>query len=878
MNPIAWLRSLATRLFRGSSAARDIDEELRSHIAHRADDLVSGGMDRARAERHARIEFGGIEHYREESHTALGGDSILTLLSDVRYSLRKLRKSPGFTFAAIFTLALAIGANALVFGVVNSVVLRPVDVRNAQSLYCIDHVNDQWQSYPNYIELRDRNHSFENLAAMALSEVSFDTGKDPSRIWGFAVTGNYFDTLNVQPMLGRLFHASDERGPNSAPYIVLSYNYWHIHFQDDRNVIGRVVRINRQPYTVIGVAPREFNGTFIFFAPNFYIPLVNDESSRMSQRDNRYIIQVLGHLKPGVSRAQALADLNQIGDSLKKAYPADDLNESFTLGRPSVPSVLGRPLRAFVVALMLLAALILIAACANLGSLFAARTADRSREVALRLSLGSSRILILRQLLTEAVLISLAGGAVGLAGSVPLLNRLNLWQPFSGVPIHVPVRPDANLYLVALLLAVVSGILFGIVPIRQVLRTDPYEVVKAGTSARAGRLSLRDALVVVQIAICAVLVTSSMVAVRGLMRSMHSNFGIDPQNVMLVETDLKEAGYPLAEVEPMQRRMIDALTSIPGVEHVGLVSFAPLGRGGSWQANVFRDSARNFTAPKAAANAYMYVISPDYLRAAGTALIAGRQFTLNDDSKSPSVAIVNREFAATVLGSVSGAVGRFYRSQDGTRIQVVGVVEDGKYLTITEDQKPAFFVPALQQAPLAEQWYLVRSNRDQQQLASAIRARVRALDSTLPIDMLPWTRELDFSMFPSRMAALSLGVLGSMGAILSITGIFGMAAYSVSRRLKELGIRVALGAKRIEVLHSALGRALKLLAVGSAAGLLLGLMATRVLAFIVYQATPRDPLVLSGAVLAMALLGLLATWIPAQRALSVNPVVLLREE
>jgi ABC-type antimicrobial peptide transport system permease subunit len=314
------------------------------------------------------------------------------------------------------------------------------------------------------------------------------------------------------------------------------------------------------------------------------------------------------------------------------------------------------------------------------------------------------------------------------------------------------------------------------------------------------------------------------------------------------------------------------------VEHVGLGSFPPLGRGGSWQGNIFRDDARDFSPKNATAFAFMYVISPDYLQAAGTTLLAGRQFTENDNAKSPLVAIVNREFAAKVFGSALGAVGRSYRSADGSRVQIVGIVENGKYISITEDQKPAFFVPALQQAPLGEQWWLVRSTLDQQQLSSTIRARLHGLDATLPLDMLLWTRELDFSMFPSRMATLSLGVLGLMGAMLSITGIFGMAAYSVSKRLKELGIRVALGAKRVEVLRSALGRALKLLAIGSAAGLGLGLLATRVLAFIVYQATPRDPLVLAGAVIAMALLGLLATWIPAQRALSVNPIVLLREE
>ena len=809
---------------------------------------------------------------------------MITLLQDLRFSLRQLRKSPGFAIAAILTLTLAIGANAVVFGVLNALILRPVNVPGAKSLYALNHKNERdWESYPNYLDLRDRNHTFDGLAAMGLSQVALDTGKDPSRIWGFEATGNYFDVLGIQPYLGRFFHPSDERGMNSAPYIVLSYAYWNSHFQGDPNVVGRVVRVNSHPYTILGVTPPDFRGTFVFFAPNFYVPMVDQDQimgdSALNNRERRGVIQILGHLKPGVTPTEAVADLDDIGAVLAKAYPKVDLHESFALGRPSLPSAIGGPVRAFVGALMLLAGLILLAACANLGSLFAARASDRSREVALRLALGSTRTRILRQLLTEALLISLAGGATGLASSIALLRRLDTWQPFSGVPIHVPVQPDANVYLVALVLAVVSGLLFGIVPVRQVLRTNPYEIVKGGSAGRVGRrISARDILLVVQIAICAVLVTASMVAVRGLARSLHGSFGIDPNNVMLVETDLKISGYSSGSIPAVQRRMIDALEAIPGVEHVGLVSFPPLGRGGSWKADVFRDESKDLSPAIAAANSFMYVISPDYLHAAGTTLLEGRAFNWHDDKGAPPVAMVNREFAAKILGSSTNAIGKYFKVTDGTRVQVVGIVEDGKYLSVTEAQQPAMFLPVAQQDPLGEQWMLVRSAGDPQLLAGSVRTKLHELDAGLPLDILMWNRELDFSMFPARMASISLGVLGAMGAMLSITGIFGMAAYSVSKRLRELGIRIALGAKRKEVLRAALGRPLKLLAYGSAAGLILGILAAKVLAYIVYQATSRDPLVLAGVVLAMLFLGLLATWIPAQRALSVDPSILLREE
>jgi predicted permease len=323
--------------------------------------------------------------------------------------------------------------------------------------------------------------------------------------------------------------------------------------------------------------------------------------------------------------------------------------------------------------------------------------------------------------------------------------------------------------------------------------------------------------------------------------------------------------------------MIDAVESIPGVKSVGLIDWAPLVSGGERGAHVFTDMTTDLRPSNAAADAFTFSISPEYFHAAGTALLSGRTFTWHDDKNAPPVAVINQEFAHKVFGSVTSATGRYFKQRDGTRIQVVGVVEDGKYDRVTEDPRPAMFLPILQ-SPSTQTYLAVRSDRDPGQLAAAIRSTVRGLDAGLPLYIGPWNKELDTALFASRMAAIALGVMGAMGAILSLTGIFGMAAYSVSKRLRELGIRMALGAQRKEVLQAALGRPFKLLAFGSAAGLFLGILASRVLASIVYQATPRDPLVLTGVVLAMALLGLLATWIPAQRALSIDPMILLREE
>src|SRR6516164_5112206 len=505
-----------------------------------------------------------------------------TLWHDLRYAIRMLRKKPGFTAVAVVTLAMAIGANAVVFSALNGVILRPLNVPHAESLFQVGGPNDPSHSYPDYLDLRDRNRSFDGLAAYTFSSAGLDTGKNPSHAWVSEVSGNYFDVLGIQPCLGRVIHAADEQGPNSAPYIVLTYAYWHSHFEDDRGVVGRTVQLNKHPFTILGVTPPGFHGTILFFWPDFFVPMVNqaqvDGWNGLNDRGNRWVGSIIGHLKAGVTPEQAIADLNSIGSYLQKTYPKEDSQMRFIVGREGLPGVaFGRGIKAFLAGLMLLAGLILLAACANLGSLFAARAADRSREVALRLALGSTRTRILRQLFTEAVLISLVGGALGLFSSVMLLRGLSAWQPISRFPIvHLAVNPDAKVYGVALLLTLASGFLFGAVPVRQVLRTSPYEVVKAGATGRVGRrVTGRDVLLVVQIAICAVLVTSSLVAARGLARSLHNNFGFELKTTV-ANTDLNMAGYSGERVPAMQKRMFDALKTIPGVESVGFANALPL--------------------------------------------------------------------------------------------------------------------------------------------------------------------------------------------------------------------------------------------------------------------------------------------------------------
>ncbi len=878
---MAVMRRIAN-LFRRSRVDREIDAELQSHIGLRIDDNLARGMSSADARRDALLRFGNPAATKERVTAADATLSLDGLARDIRYAVRQLRRSPGFALTAIVTLAVAIGANAVVFSVLNALVLRPLNLPDAQKLYNVIADGQSLNSYPDYRDLRDRNRIFDGVAAYNFATVGLDTGGNPETVWIFEASGNYFDVLGASPYLGRFFHSSDEHGPDSVPYIVLSYAYWRSQFHSDAGVIGHAVEINRHTFTILGVAQPQFRGTELFFSPAFWTPLVDQaqiEGTNNLEERRAGNLWVIGRMKPGVSPALAATDLDAVATYLRKSYPKDDDGLSFMLTRPGlVGNMLGPAVRAFVAGLMLLAGLILLAACANLGSLFAARATDRSREIALRVALGSTRGRILRQLLTEAVLVSLAGGVAGIAGGVALLRALSVWQPLPHIPINVPVNPDLRTYAVALLLALASGLLCGLAPVKQIFATSPWHVVKTGVKATPeGRwFSARDVLLVIQVAACAVLMTSSLVAVRGLARSLHSNFGFLPQNAVLVNTDLNMAGYRADQVPAMQRRMLDAVTALPGVASTGLIDNIPLGLG--WNTTfVFPSGSTDFRQSHSLAEATTYEISPDYFKAAGTALLAGRPFTWQDDMKAPQVTVVNRKFARKVFGSVSQAIGGHFTLATKARLEVVGVVEDGKYKTLTEDAEPVFFQPLLQ-SPSTSTWQVVRTTRDPQQVATALHDTLHQLDRGLPFTVVTWQQQMDSALFAARMATLSLGALGILGAMLAVTGIFGMASYSVGKRLKEMGIRIALGASHGQVLHAALGSAFRLLAVGSVAGLVLGMAATRVLSFIVYQATPRDPIVLAGTVLAMLLLGLVATWAPAQRALHVDPSKLMREE
>lgn len=805
-------------------------------------------------------------------------------IGDLRVAMRRLRHSPGFVLVAVLSLTMAIAANLVVFGVMNAAVLRPLNVAGADRLWQIEHKEHGYisHSYPDFEDLRAHNSTFSDVATFRIGEAAVSTDGLARKSWMYEVSGNYFDMLGVQPELGRVFHASDEHGENSAPYIVLSDGFWRARYAADPRIIGTTIDLNKHPFTVIGVAAPAFHGTEMFLWPDFWMPIVNEQQiegySYLNKRYNHSLF-VFGELKPGVTVQQATSDLGAVAAQMAKENPVDDDHIGFRLVRAGLfGDQIGDAARSFLAALLLLALLVLAAACVNLASIFAARAADRGRELAIRVAIGSSRWRVLRQVLAEAALLAVGGGAVGTMASVALMRILSQWHPVPSLPIHVDVPTDARVYGIAVLLAAASCVLPALLTARQIWQIDAMQVMKGSAQTVFRRLTVRDALLGLQVALCALLVTCALEGLRGMNRQLHAPIGFQPERAVLAQTEMKMAGYSDEASFPVQKRMIDEAAQIPGVTAVGTMDEPPLNAGGSTEP-VWPEGTQDFRGSNSLIAAHYYVISPGLLQAAGVHLLAGRDFTWHDDNHAPHVALVNATLARTVFGSVAGAIGRRFAEPGRTPViyEVVGVVEDGKYDAITEAQQAAMFWP-LAQNNENDTTLVVRSNRPPAEIAAALESMMTKIDPSLPVTIQSWPDALALVLFPARVATVALGVLGLLAGILAATGIFGMASYAVARRLREMGIRVALGAQRVQVLRAVLGRTMLLLGIGSVAGLALGALGTRVLASVVYQATVCDPLVVTGAVGAMVLIGLMAAAVPARRAVSVEPAALLRDE
>jgi predicted permease len=866
-------------LFHHSLAESELNREIEFHLDQLTKENIAAGMSERDGRLAARRAFGSPEVAKEHCRDMRRVRLMEDLARDLAHALRLLKKSPAFTATAVLSIALGIGANTVVFSVLNALVLRPLPVAEPERLFFVNRSGMPSNSFPNYRDVRDRNHVFESLFAYRITPVALDQTFGATRVWGYLVTGNYFQTLGIQPALGRFFTPAEDRVPNASPYVVLSYACWRNRFAGDPGVIGGAVRINGLPYTVLGVAPRGFHGTEVFYWAEVWIPMMMQarvESNPWLEERNTFNAWIAGRLKPGVTVEQAEANLQTIAAQLAREHAVNE-GMRLTLSPPGLAGAAGRePARAFVAGLMLLATLVLLAACANLATLLAARAADRERELAIRVSIGAGRGRVMKQLLTESLALSVIGGAAGCGLAIALLRALSQWRAPLDFPVQFDVLPDWRVFVLCSAITLITGLLFGAAPARRAWNSEPAMSFKGlAAPVSTHRLAARDILLPVQIALCSVLVISSLVAVRGLARSFATPLGFRPDGAAVIGFDLGLAGYDETRGRRFGQRVLEEADRLPGVESVAISSCVPLSIDQS-TTTLYRQDATDFR-PNHAIEAIYYYVSPGYFRTAGARLIAGRAFTFYDNEAAPRVAIVNQTLARRLFGT-EDAIGRMFLLGRRLPVQIAGVAEDGKYETLTETPKSVVFFPILQSYSPAIV-LMARTHRPEIELAAEMRQMMARLNPGIAVYGVGSLRQmLGLVYLPMHAAAITLGAFGVLSLMLAVTGIYGLSTYTVSRRSREIGIRMALGAQRGTVLRFVFGRMGALVAAGAAAGLGLGVAAAGVMAGIVYRASPRDPMVIAGAVASIAVVAIIAGFGPARRATRVDPVQVLRHE
>jgi predicted permease len=861
----------------------DLKRELALHLHELTAEFERRGHSHADAIRMAKREFGGSELVKEQCRDERRWAWMAGLRQDMVFAVRQMRRSPGFAATAVLTLALGIAANVIVFGVLQAMILRSPDLPHGDRVMTLGLTKLAFPmlSYPEVRAVRDESTVFSAVAAYNVQSFGMEADGWTRPVWGFEASGQYFEVTGTKPFLGRLLGRADDDHPGASDAAVLSWPAWKSDFGADPNVVGKTVRLNKHRYTIVGVTPEGFYGTERFVQPAIFVPMANEAALEgvnwLDQRSNKHLFSIV-RMKEGLTLPQVQAELNAIAARIRQQYPKEEEGLGLKLARPGLMGdFLGGPARVFLAGVMALAGIVLLAACANLGSLFAARTADRTREIAIRMAIGSSRWRILRQVLVEATLISMLGGACACGLSWMALTSLATWHPPTDYPIKFSVLPQPSLILTTLLISLVAGVLFGVMPLRQIFKADPNDAIKSGgVQGFAGRRwALRDCLLAAQIALCCVTVMAAFVSLRGLGKALTMDLGIQTQNAVVTRFEMSQAGYSSEGADHFQRQLLERVSQVPGVKAAGYANRLPLDF--PQTAAIFAQQTTDLRPVHKAFNSYAFRVSPGYFSAAATTRIAGRDVSFADTGKSPAVAVVNREFARRLFHS-EDAVGRYFKDREGRTVQIVGMVADGKYLVLSEDPQAAVFYPISQGGDTAVS-LIVRTQGDTAGMAAAIRKLVRDRDSTIPIRVSgEWKSQLGLTFFPSQVATVALSLFGAFGLLLSITGTFGLASYTVSRRLRELSIRVALGGQAKQILSAALGRILILLGLGSLVGMVLGAAASRLLSAIVYQASAQDPMVLGAVALTMGVTGSLAVLAPVRRALHIDPAKLLREQ
>lgn len=803
------------------------------------------------------------------------------MLQDLRLALRRLAKTPGFTVVTVLTLALAIGANTTTFSALNQFLLRPLPVERPQELVFLNAARGPSQSYPTYLDFRDRNRTLTGLLAYRIAPVALNQGGKNAHLWGYEASGNYFDLLGVRAMLGRAFTPDDDRRGSARPVIVLSYAAWQNRFGADPSIVGKTAKLNGLDFTILGVMPKSFYGTEIILGPEFWVPMALEPriepGNDWLDRRGTHNIWTLGRLKPGFNARQAEADLNAIASDLGREHREDE-GLRLHLSPPGlVGSTMRGPVVGFASVLVAVAGLVLLIACVNIAGMLLARATVRRKEISICMAIGAARGRIVRQLLTESLLLSVAGAAGGMLLAIWILDLIASIRFPTDIPAVTSLPVDFRVLLFSLAACVMTTLLFGLAPAIHSARVDLLPALKNQVSERFRRVQMRDLLVGAQVMLSVILLVGTILVIRSLQRAITIDVGFNPRNAVMVEFDVGLNGYSKERGQAFERRLMEQLAAIPGLDAFALSSNLPLGVGSSSNSV----TAEGQPVPKAAdaPSAYVYNVTPGYFRAMQTRLIAGRDFDQHDTADSTRVAIVNEAFARRLFPA-GNALGKRFR-QIGTGspwIQIVGIVQDGKYQSLNDSGELAIFWPRAQRYD-STMTVVARSSLPGPDVLKRVEQAVSALDPTLPFFQADTLEDhMSFPLLPARIAAVMLSAFGVLAIVLAATGVYGMLAYAISRRSREIGIRVAIGASRSNVLTLVLRRAGAIVAAASLAGAGLALSLGRLFTPVLYGVSPRDPLTYASALALMAAVGAAACLVPARRALRIDPAVALREE
>ncbi|HEY9286005.1 MAG TPA: ABC transporter permease [Pyrinomonadaceae bacterium] len=893
-----------SRFWRAGRMEEQLDKELLFHLDQHTEDLIARGLAPAEARRQARLAIGGPEQVKEMCRDARGTRWLDDLLRDLRYGVRVLAKQPGFTAVAALALALGIGVNTAILSGVRGLVLRPLPAERPEEL-----VVPYWGrkadaevwgkfSYPNYVDIRERVTSFSDLCAWSetsagISDTESRAGGDGERaeiVWGELVSANYFDVMGVKPLLGRSFLPEEGRAEKGHPVVVLGHTLWQRRYNADRAILGKAIYLNGQPYSVVGVMPESFLGGAFYLHKGFWVPLAM--SQKFGRRagwgtDRGYaVLNLYGRLRPGVTMAQAEAELNLAADHLATLHPLENADTKIQLRTEPDGRYEGttKGIRYAVFLALCVSALVLLLACANVANLMLARAVTRAKEIGIRLALGASRGRVVRQLLTESLLLALLGGAAGCALAYAGGPAILASFPPVPYPISLDFAPDGYVLRWMLLISLLTGVLFGLAPALLTSRSDLVAVIKGAalrSSRGRGRRDLRGALVVAQVTISVVVLICAGLFIRSLDQVRRVDPGFQTENLVTMMINPRPLGYDDKEIAG--RLFPELLRRVgwhPGVRSAALIDEMPLAVAHNTRGPIVREGEAD-PPPNQGTSADCNFVSPGYFETAGTPLVAGRDFTDRDDDAGPRVVIVNQEFARRFYGGEQGALGKRFRFAQGTSLmEIVGVARDGRYRSLYKEPEPHMFLPVYQH-PRGGMTVLIgaRSAGDVQAVVEGARREIARVDSRLPVfGVMVGEENLALAYWGARLAAGVALTFGVLALVLATMGLYSVMTYAVSQRTHEIGVRMALGARLRDVVRLVVGQGMRMALAGVALGLAAAFALTRVLASLLLGVGTTDAVTFVGVPVLLVAVALLACYVPARRAARVDPLDALRHE